>query len=145
MAQMQKQIYDLTDLFNKSQNIKKEFDFINQQISYLKDSQIQMSHKMEDYNREAINLNEKNAAQIRNHTQEFKDVKKFMEKKREEKIMLQEVLDSYKDRMVEKFKTMTDEFNAELKSIDKRYSGLNDAVAQLKRRVETNSNSISED
>lgn len=47
--------------------------------------------------------------------------------------------------MVEKFKTMTDEFNAELKSIDKRYSGMNDAVAQLKRRVETNSNSIDEE
>ena len=40
---------------------------------------------------------------------------------------------------------MSDEFNAELKSIDKRYGGLNDAVAQLKRRVETNTNSISED
>jgi hypothetical protein len=72
------------------------------------------------------------------YAHEFKEIRKFMDKKREENVLLQEVLDSYKDRTVEKFKSMSDEFNAELKSIDKRYSGLNEGLAQLKKRVETN-------
>jgi chromosome segregation ATPase len=98
-----------------------------------------------DYNRDAIALTEKNSATIRVHTQELKEIRKYMDKKREESVLLQEVLDSYKDRMVEKFKAMSDEFNAELKSIDKRYIGLNEGVAQLRKRVDTNISMLNDD
>lgn len=68
-----------------------------------------------------------------------------MDKKREENVLYQEVLDSYKDRIVEKFKSMSDEFNTDLKNIDKRYAGLNESLNLLKKRVETNTQSLSED
>lgn len=37
MAKMQQQIHDLRDAFQRSQAIRKEFDFINQQITNLKE------------------------------------------------------------------------------------------------------------
>ena len=76
--------------------------------------------------RDLTALIERNSFQIRDHDVKFKDIKKYMEKRRDELNQFQEVLDSFKDRMVDKFKTMSDEFTIELKTLDKRYFGLND-------------------
>lgn len=86
--------------------------------------------------RDLTELIDKNSHQIKTHDFKFNDVKKFMERRREEQNQLQEVLDTFKDRIVDKFKTMSDEFTTELKALDKRYFGLNDSINLLKKRFE---------
>jgi len=62
---------------------------------------------------------------------------RFIERKKDDNTKLQDVLDSFKDRMVEKFKVMTDEFTSELKAIDKRYMDLNSYQVRTQKMQET--------
>ena len=70
-------------------------------------------------------LNEKITYQLKEIHLKNSNFERYMERKKDDNVKLQDVLDSFKDRMVEKFKVMTDEFTTELKSIDKRYMDLN--------------------
>lgn len=70
-------------------------------------------------------MNDKINYQLKELNLKTANFERYIERKKDDNSKLQDVLDSFKDRMVDKFKVMTDEFTSELKAIDKRYMNLN--------------------
>lgn len=73
-------------IFRRNTNLTKEFELINLQLNYLKDQIHAQQNNTEDKNNEHTKNIENVFAQIRVHAGEFKEIRKYMDKKRDEVI-----------------------------------------------------------
>jgi methyl-accepting chemotaxis protein len=142
IAQVMKQLSDLKLLFQRNTNLKREFDSINTSISGMKESMKNVQHDTYNTARDLTQMIEKNAAAIRINSADIKQQAKFIEQRLDDDQRLQDIIGQFKDRIVEKFKTMTDEFTMETKTIEKRYMALNEKVSNLYNKTESNSNYV---
>ena len=76
---------------------------------------------------------EKCAAQIRVCNADIKTNTKFLKKKNEDAQKLQEIVSSFKDRLMEKYAVLADEYTENFKRIEQKQLSNFDMIAKIER------------
>ena len=67
---------------------------------------------------------------------DVKATNRFIEKKNQDTVKMQEIVSSFKDRLMEKYQVLSDEYTEQFKRIDGKYMYIHEQIALLTEKHE---------
>ena len=121
---------DLVDKVKRQDKTDLEIGLINEELQRIMHSVINLKSDVDEMVTKQGQKFEGALQQLRNNTNDLRELQRFLQGKQNEDIKMQQIIESFKDRIIDKFRFATEDFTRNFMVLDTKLKSMTAAFGQ---------------